>query len=126
MISRPPRCGLIVVCLLAAWAAGGSPLQAGAENDHDRARAAREAGQVLPLAEILERVRREFPGDVLDVDLEAEHHGHHDHCGQTSGGGECQDGQPLVYEIKLRMSDGRIVKLIYDAHSGALLAQRWR
>ena len=43
--------------------------QAGvAGDDHDRARQALEAGEVLPLRSILERVERDYPGQVLDVE----------------------------------------------------------
>jgi hypothetical protein len=43
-----------------------------ASDDHDRARQALEAGEVLPLRTILERVDREYPGQVVDVELERE------------------------------------------------------
>ena len=35
---------------------------AAGDHDHDRARAAVEAGETRPLAEILETVRRDYPG----------------------------------------------------------------
>ena len=57
-----------------------------ADADHDRARQALEAGEVLPLGTILERVERDHPGQVLDVELELEKH----------------DGvERWVYEVKL-------------------------
>jgi hypothetical protein len=39
---------------------------------HDRARQAVEAGEILPLRTVLERVERDYPGQVLDVELERE------------------------------------------------------
>jgi uncharacterized membrane protein YkoI len=74
------------------------------EHDHERARAAREAGRVLPLATILARVQRTFPGEVLEVELED----------------EGREGR-LVYEIKLLQPGGRLVELLYDAATGELL-----
>lgn len=133
MKPRPLFLECIVAGLLAAGLAGGwlGPARAGDDHDlghdHDRARAARDAGQVLPLAEILERVRREFPGEVIDIELEKGHHGHRDHPGGNRAGGDDDREQArLVYEIKLRTAEGRIVKLVYDAGTGALLARKWR
>ncbi|MEI6985266.1 MAG: peptidase [Rhodospirillaceae bacterium] len=84
-------------------------------DDHDRARAAVEAGRTRPLTEILETVRRDFPGEVIDVELEEGHHGrfHGAHAG-----GEV----PIIYDIKVRTAEGRILKLCYDAHTGILRA----
>ena len=48
-----------------AWLTGAP---AWADSDHDRARAALVAGEVLPLPAVLERVGREHPGQVLAVD----------------------------------------------------------
>lgn len=83
-----------------------SPL-AIADNDQDRARAAVLAGTVLPLKTILERLEREHPGQVLEVELE------HD------------DGR-WIYEIKLLQAGGRLVKLELDAASGAVLQRKER
>ncbi|WP_374520834.1 PepSY domain-containing protein [Hydrogenophaga sp.] len=71
-----------------------------ADDDHDRARAALKAGEVLPLHTVLERLQREQPGQVLEVELDREH-------------GE------WVYEIKLLRPDGRVVELERDARTGA-------
>lgn len=91
---------LPLACLLAA-----SP--AAADSDHDRARSAREAGRILPLADILDRAARDRPGQVVDVELERE------------------DGV-LVYELKVLTEDGRVAKLYYDAANGALLRSRYK
>lgn len=72
------------------------------EHDHDRARRAVQAGEVLPLQEVLARLARRQPGQVLEVELERE------------------DGR-WVYEIKLLKPDGRRVKLQLDARDGSPL-----
>jgi len=94
---------LPVLCLAAvlAW-----PL-AHADSDQDRARAAVQAGQVLPLKTVLERLERDHPGQVLEVELESE-------------------GDRWVYEVKLLQNSGRLVKLEVDAASGAVLQRRDR
>lgn len=75
--------------------------------DHDRAWAAREAGEVVPFAAILEAVERDFVGRVLEAELERE------------------KGR-WIYEIKLLAPGGQVLKLDYDARSRELLRVRGR
>lgn len=77
------------------------------DRDHDRAREALKAGQVMPLRTVLEQLEREHPGQVLDVELDEEH------------------GR-LVYEVKLLQSDGRLVKLEVDARTATVLRRKER
>ncbi|MDP3835818.1 MAG: PepSY domain-containing protein [Hydrogenophaga sp.] len=79
----------------------------GRDDDHDRAREALKAGQVMPLRTVLERLEREHPGQVLDIEIEEEH------------------GR-LVYEVKLLQSDGRLVKLELDARTATVLRRQER
>jgi uncharacterized membrane protein YkoI len=95
------RSCLSLLCLTAVLAMP----PAHADSDHDRARNAVQAGQVLPLKTVLDRLEREHPGQVLEVELEQE------------------DGR-WVYEVKLLQTGGRLVKLELDAASGELL--QWR
>jgi uncharacterized membrane protein YkoI len=94
---------LIRLVAVLALALGG--LHAHADQDHDRARAAVQAGQVLPLKTVLERLEQTHPGQVLEVDLE-------------------HDSGRWVYEIKLLQAGGRLVKLELDATSGAVLQRK--
>ncbi|MCM0607690.1 MAG: PepSY domain-containing protein [Ideonella sp. WA131b] len=101
----PLRRGVVVAAglLLAAV-----PAHAGDDRlDHERARAAVQSGQVLPLATLLQRLQRSHPGRVLEVELE------HD------------DGR-WVYELKLLQPGGRLLKLELDAATGAVLKARGR
>ena len=61
-----------ILTAVTAMALLAQPLAAGAsgERDQDRARAALQAGEILPLSTILDRVAREQPGQVLAVELE--------------------------------------------------------
>lgn len=96
----------MALALGTAFLAGGA---AAAGNDHDRARKAVEAGEVLPLRTILDRVERTHPGQVIDVELEREH----------------EDGRERwIYEIKLLRSDGALIKLKVDARDGNLLGSK--
>ena len=90
---------------LALALAGGMAQADG--GDHDRARAALQAGEVLPLASVLQRIAPSHPGDVLEVELEREH------------------GR-WVYELKLLQRGGALVKLAVDARTGEVLKARER
>lgn len=79
------------------------------EEDHERARKALEAGEVLPLKTILERVERAYPGQVMDVELERDH---------ESRGGR------WIYEIKVLRTSGALVKLKVDARDGTVLGSK--
>ncbi|HRP78853.1 MAG TPA: PepSY domain-containing protein [Aquamicrobium sp.] len=73
-----------------------------ADDDHDRARAALERGEILPLSRILAIVEREVGGHVIEVELDRD------------------DGRH-VYEVEAVSRDGRLVELSIDAATGAVL-----
>ena len=75
------------------------------EADQDRARAALQAGEILPLNTILTRLAQTQPGQVLEVELER------------------KDGRWL-YEIKLLQPGGGLRKLELDARSGEVLRHK--
>ena len=95
-----------MACLMATLIAGG-PAVAKDDHDHDRARRAVEEGRMLPLRDILARAEATFPGQVVEAELE-------------------EEGSTPVYEIKIVTSAGRLLKLHYDARSGALLKSSGR
>lgn len=78
------------------------PVLADGDDDHERARRALEAGDVLPLATLLARSGVEDTGRLIEVELEREH------------------GR-LVYELKVLTQQGRVIESYYDARTGALL-----
>lgn len=88
------------LALLAGMATAGS-------GDHERARAAVQAGAVLPLPAVLERLQRSHPGQVMEVELERD------------------DGR-WTYEVKLLQPDGRLARLVLDARTAEVLSQRMR
>lgn len=61
-----------------------------------------EAGQVLPLPTLLERLRRTHPGQVLELEFE-------------------RDGGRWIYEIKLLQANGQLLKLDVDAATAQVL-----
>jgi len=102
---QSPRTFLRSIAAVVLIVAAALPVQAGDSRDHDRARRALEAGQILPLRAILERVERDTPGQVIEVELE-------------------RDGARWIYEIKLLASDGAIVELELDARDGTVLRRK--
>ena len=93
-----------ILLLLAALAPFALPRSLAHDDDHERRDAVRralEAGEVLPLSEILNRVRGQIPGDVTGVEIEGGH-------------GRWR------YELRLIDRGGRVLDVRVDAHSGAI------
>jgi len=99
-----PRWPVIALILSAAL---GLPIHAADFGDHDRARQALEAGEILPLKTVLEKVGRDAPGQVMEVELERK-----------------QDR--WIYEIKLLRPGGSLVKLMVNASDGTIIDHRGR
>lgn len=86
--------GLPLLCAAPAWAS---------DDDHELARQALVRGDVLPLAQLLQKLERQRPGGhILEVELE-------------------QKGGQWVYEIKQLEAGGQLVKIKVNAKSGELL-----
>ena len=92
---------LFAMLLLVGAGATGGALHAD-ERDHELARKALQQGQVLPLRSVLERIERDYQGQVLKVEFERD------------------DGRH-IYEIRLLQQDGRMAKLKIDAVDGRVL-----
>jgi uncharacterized membrane protein YkoI len=84
-----------------------NPAHARRDGDHERAREAVQAGEVMPLRQLLEQLEREHAGQVLEIELERAH-------------GEGR----WIYEIRLLQADGQLVKRKLDARTGAALERR--
>ena len=74
-------------------------------DDHVEARALLERGEILPLVRILEIVRREQPGDVIEVELERD------------------DGR-WEYDVKVLTAAGIVRKITLAARDGTVLKVR--
>lgn len=103
MPATPSFKSVTAVITLVMLAMGAS--QAGDAQDHDRARQALAAGEILPLRTVLERVERKHPGQVMEVELEREKTG-------------------WIYEVKLLRPGGALVKLKIDARNGTVLGSK--
>jgi uncharacterized membrane protein YkoI len=77
-----------------------------AAGDHDRARDAVQAGDALPLGQVLRQVRRQHPGRLLDANLR-----------QGAGG-------RLIYELRILAPDGAVRRLSVDAQNARVLGVR--
>lgn len=92
--------GLIV--LLTLMACRGI---ARADSDHNRARELKEAGEILPLEQVIETAKKERPGRLLEAELKK------------------KEGR-FIYELELLDEEGIVWELKYDAKSGALLKSK--
>ena len=109
-VHAPPRFAgrrKLLAALLPALLALPLSGLARSELDQDRARAALQAGEILPLTTILTRLAQTQQGQVLEVELER------------------KDGRWL-YEIKLLQPGGGLLRLELDARSGEVLRQKSR
>lgn len=88
-------------CLAAAFLGISAPAFGDAEPVNPVA-----TGDAVPLEEVLRRVRQDFLGHVLKVDLERENH---------DGASE------WAYEVKVFTPQGNVLKLVYDAKTLDLL-----
>ena len=104
-IHRPYLAGLLLAGLLAA------PIAQASDKDHERARQAVQAGQVMPLPAVLEKLALTHPGQVLEVELDRERY---------------NDRETWVYEIKLLQADGQLLKLELDAKTAEVLRSKMR
>ena len=75
--------------------------------DQERATQAVQAGDILSLRVILERLEQTQPGQVLDVEFE-----------QKKG--------VWIYELKILKAGGRLQKLKIDAKTGEIISNRER
>lgn len=75
------------------------------DDDHERARSAFQAGEIVPLSAILAQVEPKTDGEILEIELEDD------------------DGHAFVYEVRLLTPDGRIVERRFDARSGKPLGK---
>lgn len=100
------RASALLIAILASLAVGLliAPAPFGAESQ-DTARRAVEQGELVPLSRILANVEAEFPGRIIEVELERKR------------------GR-FVYEIEVLQADGRVLELLYDGRTGERLAAR--
>lgn len=73
-----------------------------ADSDHQEARRLVESGSILPLHQVLEAIRNDWPGRILEVELE-----------KARGS--------YTYEIELLDAHGKVWELEIDAVSGRVL-----
>ena len=71
------------------------------KDDHVEARELLKRGQIVPLAQVLEAVRKRVPGDVIEVELE-------------------RDDGLWQYKVKVLTPTGQVRKLYLDARNAAI------
>lgn len=82
-----------------------TPIITLADDDHEQARRLKESGQILPLEQIIKAAQAEYPGRVIEVELE-------DESGR------------FYYEVELLDEKGMVWELYFDATSGELIKRK--
>ena len=107
MNTRTLTLALGSACLgLALWASV-LPVGHADSSDHELARQALQQGKVLPLRTVLDKVEKEYSGQVVELEFEAEH-------------GE------FVYEIRLLQANGTLLKIKMNAVDGSVISVKQR
>jgi uncharacterized membrane protein YkoI len=88
-------------CVLVAAAPAGAERGRGGD-DQERAWQARRTGAVLPIELILDRVLKDYPGEIVEIDFDDE-----------------DDG--FIYEIKVLTRRGIVLEIDVDAATGRIL-----
>lgn len=91
------RCAMLALALATSWPAAAA--------DQDRARAAVQAGEALPLNQVLARLGGSYPGRLIDADLR-------------------RDGSRWIYRIRLLDGNGTERRLTVDARNASVLSVR--
>lgn len=90
-------------------------------SDHERARLALESGEVQPLRAILENIEREYPGQVMEIELERESENK-----RASTYEENRNNAEWIYKIRLLRKGGLLIKLKVRARDGRILGIKER
>ena len=72
------------------------------DHDYEHADRARRSGDIVPLRDVLDSVRKDFQGEIVGIEFEK------------------KDGL-WVYEIKMVAQDGRYLEIYVDAKSNKIL-----
>ena len=89
-------------------------------SDQERARAAVESGDIVPLSLILEKVEYLYYGSIIEVELEEEEdEGREREADDDHNGGHFMSG--FIYEIKLLTPQGNLLKLMFDARTAEMV-----
>lgn len=79
-----------------------TPIAVQADDDHEQARRLKQAGQIVPLEQIVQKAQQQQPGRVIEVELEMENGRH-------------------VYEVELLDEQGKVWEFYFDAATAELL-----
>lgn len=100
---KPAHIIMFVLITVQLWPGLLAPAMA--DSDHLEARRLLQSGEVLSLETILDKIRGQYPGRVIEVELEMEH------------------GQ-IIYEIEIVDNKGKVHELYVNARNGELLKDR--
>jgi len=84
-----------------AWPGMGEPLLL-AKLDAQEARELKQSGQIMPLEQLITRVNKDYPGQIIEIELD-------------------EEKDRYVYDIELVDEEGVVIELKIDASTGEVL-----
>jgi uncharacterized membrane protein YkoI len=75
------------------------------DDDADRARQKALSGKIMPLVQILQNIGVQYPGEVLDVELDDDR----------------DDDDDATYDIRIMQQNGRVLEIEVDARTGNVI-----
>lgn len=98
----------MLASILACGTLVSTPVRADMD-DHEQARMALAEGKIMPLRAVLEKVEKEYGGQVVKIEFESE---------------DEDEKVRWLYEIKLLQDSGNMLKLLVDAEDGKILKEK--
>ncbi|HCS12512.1 MAG: hypothetical protein COS82_07455 [Zetaproteobacteria bacterium CG06_land_8_20_14_3_00_59_53] len=102
-LTRDTTAPFLAACLALFVCISGLALASALADDVDRVRELRSTASIMPLSHILQSVEKNYPGTLLEVELE-------------------EEGEQVVYEMQLLGSDKVVHYLKIDARDGHILS----
>lgn len=115
MITRRFLFSFFVVLFLTFGVGSGSNVQASSGLSHQQIREARQAGDIKSLRWVVEQVKLQYPGRILDAELSK------NKCNKCN-----ENSSVYIYKIKLLQDDGHIIKLYVHASTAEVLRAKGR
>ncbi len=107
--ARPRKTPVMAALVLLAALIAPAPLLASSGPEDHRPTTSEDRAKTVPLYEIIKKIKRDFGGKLLEVELENERIG-----GMFI----------LVYDAKILMPEGDVLKLYFDAKTTKLLKMK--
>jgi uncharacterized membrane protein YkoI len=107
-MNKPLMAGLAIIAIITilpfivAAMPGSDGVVMLAKLDADDARELKQSGKIMPLEELIARVRKDYPGQIIQIELD-------------------EEKDRFIYEIEVLNDEGVVIELELDAATGEVL-----